>query len=223
MSSEEPSGLPAGKRLGHFEIVEAIGAGGMGQVYRAKDTRLGRDVAIKILPPELASAAGFRERFEREARTISSLNHPHICVLHDIGHLIIYMRAGAQAREALTLARERGRSLVECEQEVMGFDHAEVGRTLLDRWNFPGAFREAVAYHHRPSLAGRYPVEAAAVHVAEVVAHAMAWGRSGETFVPPFDPQACHVLGLTPENLPVILADVERQLEAVTHVMGAAA
>ncbi len=86
MSSEEPSGLPAGKRLGHFEIVEAIGAGGMGQVYRAKDTRLGRDVAIKILPPELASAAGFRERFEREARTISSLNHPHICVLHDIGH-----------------------------------------------------------------------------------------------------------------------------------------
>ncbi len=77
--------LPAGKRLGHFEIVEAIGSGGMGQVYRARDTRLGRDVAIKILPPELASHPGFQERFGREARIISSLNHPHICVLHDIG------------------------------------------------------------------------------------------------------------------------------------------
>jgi Tol biopolymer transport system component len=71
--------------LGHFEIVEAIGAGGMGQVYRARDTRLGRDVAIKILPPLLAASPGFRERFEREARTISSLNHPNICILHDIG------------------------------------------------------------------------------------------------------------------------------------------
>ncbi|MCZ6600452.1 MAG: protein kinase [Acidobacteria bacterium] len=77
--------LSAGKRLGHFEIIEAIGAGGMGQVYRARDTRLGREVAVKILPRELAASAGFRERFEREARTISSLNHPHICILHDIG------------------------------------------------------------------------------------------------------------------------------------------
>ena len=84
---ERPSdmSLPAGKRLGHFEILEAIGAGGMGQIYKARDTRLGRDVALKILPPELASHPGFQERFEREARIISSLNHPHICVLHDIG------------------------------------------------------------------------------------------------------------------------------------------
>ena len=78
--------LASGTRLGHFEIVEAIGAGGMGQVYRARDTRLGRDVAVKILPPKMAESPGFKERFEREARIISSLNHPHICVLHDVGH-----------------------------------------------------------------------------------------------------------------------------------------
>src|SRR6266849_3530072 len=74
-----------GKRLGPYEILSAIGAGGMGEVYRARDTRLDRIVAIKVLPAHLADEPERRERFEREARTIASLNHPHICVLHDIG------------------------------------------------------------------------------------------------------------------------------------------
>jgi eukaryotic-like serine/threonine-protein kinase len=74
-----------GKRLGPYEILAAIGAGGMGEVYRARDTRLDRIVAIKVLPAHLADKPELRERFEREARTIASLNHPHICVLHDIG------------------------------------------------------------------------------------------------------------------------------------------
>ena len=74
-----------GKRLGPYEILSAIGAGGMGEVYRASDMRLDRIVALKILPAELAARAELRERFEREARTIGGLNHPHICVLHDVG------------------------------------------------------------------------------------------------------------------------------------------
>src|SRR5216684_34367 len=77
--------LKAGTRLGPYEILSAIGAGGMGEVYRARDTRLDRIVAIKVLPAHLAGRPDLRERFEREARTIASLNHPHICVLHDIG------------------------------------------------------------------------------------------------------------------------------------------
>jgi Tol biopolymer transport system component/predicted Ser/Thr protein kinase len=77
--------LTSGTRLGPYEILSAIGAGGMGEVYRARDTRLDRIVAIKVLPTHLASRPELRERFEREARTIASLNHPHICVLHDIG------------------------------------------------------------------------------------------------------------------------------------------
>jgi Tol biopolymer transport system component/predicted Ser/Thr protein kinase len=76
----------SGKRLGPYEILSAIGAGGMGEVYRARDTRLERTVAVKILPDHLSDRAELRERFEREARTIASLNHPHICTLHDIGH-----------------------------------------------------------------------------------------------------------------------------------------
>src|SRR5437870_3565569 len=77
--------LPAGSRLGAYEIIQLIGAGGMGEVYRARDTRLDRIVAIKVLPPALADDPQFRERFDREARTISQLDHPHICALYDVG------------------------------------------------------------------------------------------------------------------------------------------
>ncbi len=72
-----------GRVLSHYKIVERLGAGGMGEVYKAEDTRLDRHVAIKVLPPHLSDNAERRERFEREARVISSLNHPHICILHD--------------------------------------------------------------------------------------------------------------------------------------------
>jgi len=76
--------LPAGARLGRYEIVAPLGAGGMGEVYRARDSRLGRDVALKVLPPGLASDVERLERFEREARTVASLNHPNIVTLHSV-------------------------------------------------------------------------------------------------------------------------------------------
>ena len=78
--------FPAGTKLGPYEIIAPLGAGGMGEVYRARDTRLGRDVAVKVLPEHLISNPDVRTRFEREARAISSLNHPHICTLHDVGN-----------------------------------------------------------------------------------------------------------------------------------------
>jgi serine/threonine protein kinase len=77
--------LSTGFRLGPYEILAPIGAGGMGEVYRARDTRLDRTVAIKILPHHLSDDAMRRQRFEREARVVSSLNHPGICTLHDVG------------------------------------------------------------------------------------------------------------------------------------------
>src|SRR5580700_6554247 len=78
--------LAAGTKLGPYEIVSPLGAGGMGEVYRARDTRLDRTVAVKILPSHLSENPEARQRFEREARTISSVNHPNICTLHDVGH-----------------------------------------------------------------------------------------------------------------------------------------
>jgi eukaryotic-like serine/threonine-protein kinase len=77
--------LPAGTQLGPYEIVAPIGAGGMGEVYRARDTRLERTVAVKVLGPQLSASPEARARFEREARVISQLQHPNICVLYDVG------------------------------------------------------------------------------------------------------------------------------------------
>jgi Tol biopolymer transport system component/tRNA A-37 threonylcarbamoyl transferase component Bud32 len=77
--------LENGARLGHYEVISPIGAGGMGEVYKARDPRLNRTVAIKVLPAHITERAELRERFEREARAIAAFNHPHICVVHDVG------------------------------------------------------------------------------------------------------------------------------------------
>jgi len=75
--------LASGTKLGPYEIIAPLGAGGMGEVYRARDTRLERTVAIKVLPEHLSSNPDSKQRLEREARAISSLNHPHICALYN--------------------------------------------------------------------------------------------------------------------------------------------
>ena len=81
--------LAPGTRFGPYEILTPIGSGGMGEVYRASDTRLDRTVAIKVLSPALATNPQFRERFSREARSISALNHPNICAVYDVGEAAV--------------------------------------------------------------------------------------------------------------------------------------
>src|SRR5215467_5492032 len=78
--------LAVGTKLGPYEVQSPLGAGGMGEVYRARDTRLERAVAIKVLPGHLSSDPDLRQRLEREAKAVSKLSHPHICTLYDIGH-----------------------------------------------------------------------------------------------------------------------------------------
>src|SRR5713226_6431809 len=77
--------IASGSRLGPFEVLSPIGAGGMGEVWKARDTRLERTVAVKVLPQQLSASPDARQRFEREAKTISQLSHPHICTLYDVG------------------------------------------------------------------------------------------------------------------------------------------
>jgi len=102
--------LESGTRFGAYELISPIGAGGMGEVYRARDSRLGRDVALKILPSGFAASEQFRVRFDREARAIASLNHPQICTIHDVGsqdgrhYLVMELLEG----ESLAQRLERG-------------------------------------------------------------------------------------------------------------------
>ncbi|MBP1604340.1 MAG: serine/threonine protein kinase, partial [Acidobacteria bacterium] len=114
--------LAPGTRLGPYEIVAPLGAGGMGEVYRARDTRLGRPVAIKVLPPGLAADPDQRRRFELEARAVSALNHEHICTLYDIGSApsVPVEQAGSpQAAGGITL-------------DYLVMEYVE-GQTLADR------------------------------------------------------------------------------------------
>src|SRR3984893_9281707 len=100
--------LAAGARLGPYDVLSALGAGGMGEVYRARDTRLDRTVAIKVLRDALSVDPQFRDRFDREARTISQLDHPHICSLYDVGEqdgtsfLVMQFLEGETLEERLT-------------------------------------------------------------------------------------------------------------------------
>lgn len=140
-------------------------------------------------------------------------------LLHDIGRLIMFTQAGPQMWLAMDMAREDSTPLVESERSATGTDHAQVGGALMDSWNFPAALRESVRYHHEPRRASRFPVEAAAVHVSDVVANAMGWGRSGAAVLPPLDPAAWDTLGIETGLLPLILEDAERQLEAALHLV----
>src|SRR5215471_4916400 len=103
--------LAQGTRLGPYEIISALGAGGMGEVYRARDTRLDRIVAIKVLPERFSQHSELRQRLEREARTISKLSHPNICTLHDIGYqqginyLVLEFVQGETLRELISAGK----------------------------------------------------------------------------------------------------------------------
>src|SRR6266849_6523092 len=100
--------LTSGTKLGPYEIVSPLGVGGMGEVYRARDTRLDRDVAVKVLPANLSSDPSLRQRLEHEAKVVSKLSHPHICTLHDIGHqdgmdfLVMELLEGETLEQRLT-------------------------------------------------------------------------------------------------------------------------
>jgi Tol biopolymer transport system component/predicted Ser/Thr protein kinase len=131
--------LNPGHRLGPYEILEPLGAGGMGEVYRAKDTRLDRSVAIKILPGHLSANPELRQRFDREARAISSLTHPHICALYDVGHedgtdfLVMEYLEGMPLEEVLRIGREIAEALAAAHRSGVVHRDLKPGNVILTR------------------------------------------------------------------------------------------
>ena len=128
--------LGPGTRLGPYEITAQIGAGGMGEVYKARDTRLDRTVAIKVLPEALKADPQFRERFDREARAVAALSHPHICTIHDVGeergtaYLVMELLAG----ETLATRLERGALPLEDASVASSLPKRRPGSTRYPGW-----------------------------------------------------------------------------------------
>jgi serine/threonine-protein kinase len=136
--------LSPGTKLGPYEILAVAGAGGMGEVYRARDTRLDRIVAIKVLPQTLLQDPGSRQRLEREARAISALSHPHICTLHDIGHqdgvdyLVMEYLEGETLAERLQKGPLPPDQVMRCGMEIAGALDAAHRRGFVHRDLKPG-------------------------------------------------------------------------------------
>jgi len=140
-------------------------------------------------------------------------------LLHDIGRPVMYMQVPDQSRIVLTRSRETRSPLFRLEQETFGFDHTHVGHALLDLWKLPPSLREAVAQHHHPDRAQRFPVEAAVIHVADIMANALGLGSSGEAGIPPLVSSAWQLIGLPPAIVPDLLEECERHYEAAVRVI----
>lgn len=141
-------------------------------------------------------------------------------LLHDLGKLLLYQRCPDEAREVLQEAKG-GKTLVHlAERALLGFDHGQVGEALLERWNMPHSLREALHFHHSPRRANRFPVETAAVHVADIMANALGFGHGGEAFVPPLSPEAWDALAIDRAYLPSLVEEMDRQFQAALHLVG---
>src|SRR6201984_3375645 len=171
--------LAAGTRLGPYEILAPLGAGGMGEVYKARDTRLERMVAVKVLPPSLSSSTEMRQRFEREAKTISTLSHPHICALYDVGSQEGVEYLVMEYLEGETLADRLARGALPLEQTLRyGAEIAEA----LDR-----AHRQGIV--HRDLKPGNVMLTKSGVKLldfglAKLVAPPQASGMAGLSMMP---------------------------------------
>jgi len=140
-------------------------------------------------------------------------------LIHDIGRLIIYKKKPESSGKALALARDRGELLHKSERAVFGFNHTDVGRLFIRRWNLPPSLEEVVAYHHNPASAVFYPMESAVIHVADIIANGMQLGSSGECLVPPLNERAWELLGLRVSVLSPVMDQLERETAEIQKLI----
>jgi HD-like signal output (HDOD) protein len=140
-------------------------------------------------------------------------------ILHDIGRLILYIKVPDLAKKALERSQADGELLFVVERDIIGFDHGAMGRALVQGWKLPASLEEVVAFHNFPGSATRYPVETAIVHVADIIAHVMMLGTTGEQFVPPLYHSAWELLGLQEGVLAPTIDQVEHQFEETVELM----
>lgn len=140
-------------------------------------------------------------------------------MLHDIGLPIMYMKLPREMRQILERSKATGELLDTVEKAVLSYDHTDVGRFLLKGWNLPESLQEAVHFHHHPERAQHFPVEAAAIHLADLIATALDMGSGGEYWVPPLDVKAWDFLGLNINTIPAMWDEIQCQYEDVVKIM----
>ncbi len=140
-------------------------------------------------------------------------------ILHDIGRLIMCTKIPETAREMLTRCHNSGELVHKVEKEVLGFDHADVGEVLLKEWKLPPSLVEMVASHHKPLRSKHFAAETSVVHVADIIAHALQLGSSGEPLVPPLDANAWERIEVAPGMLSSALDETERQFAVALQLM----
>jgi HD-like signal output (HDOD) protein len=140
-------------------------------------------------------------------------------ILHDIGRLIICLKRGDLMREILPRVRDGSNTLRQLEMEVLGYDHASVGGALIQAWKLPASLEEVILCHHSPLESSRYPVEAAVIHVADIITHALQLGNSGESFVPLLEVKAWDRLALPVSILPPTIDQVDRQYQDAVQMI----
>jgi HD-like signal output (HDOD) protein len=210
-------------------VSQAVTVVGTSQV---RDLALATSVLtlFQDLPPDLVDMDGFwrhslacgvAARVLAGLRRESNVERFFVAgILHDVGKLVVYARIPEKAQEVFRVAREEEILLHEAEHRVLGFDHAQVGEALLSQWNMPPSLRESVHFHHQPRRADRFPLEAAAVHLGDIMAIALGIGSAGERFVPPLSPEGWSTMGLDASLLGPAVEEVELQFEAAIHLMG---
>ncbi len=138
-------------------------------------------------------------------------------LLHDIGRLVMYLGNPEGARKAHAHAAESRQLLHSVEHDEFGYDHSMVGSALLEQWGLPDSLSEPIKAHHRPDMAGEFASQASTVHVADIIAHAMMFGTSGEPLVPSLSDTAWNALDGDEWFHPHLLIDVEHQFQTAVH------
>jgi HD-like signal output (HDOD) protein len=138
-------------------------------------------------------------------------------IIHDIGRIVIYKMMPDAAQEMILRCRVNNEPLYLVEKEVIGFDHADLGRALAQLWNLPASLEEMIACHHSPAEARLYPVEACVVHIADYIAQEMQLGDSGEQYIPPLDKKVWKLVGIPESALTFITDPLKAEFEDVVQ------
>ena len=140
-------------------------------------------------------------------------------LLHDIGRLLMFMGNPKESIECMRRAQDEGHLVYKLEEERMGYDHAKVGQALLNAWRLPDSLQEPVEFHHDPKNARRFGIDAAIVHVADITAHSLLLGHSGEQHIPPLSDAAWYRVDGAISISPATFAEIEIQYSAAVRAI----